>query len=339
MNDGPGQFERQSQGQPKVELHLHMEGAAPPAFIRGLAREKHVDLTGLFDDAGQYRYNGFSGFLRAYQAASSVLQTPQDFARLTTAVLEESAANGVIYTEIFLCPDFCGGGDLAAWREHLHAIREAAAQAEARDGIIMRGIATVIRHLGPEQSRRTAFAAAETAGDFLVGLGLSGDETQAHPRDFAYAFDLGREAGLRLTAHAGELCGPQSIRDALGHLRPERIGHGVRAIEDLALVDELAEAGTVLECCPGSNVALGLYPSFRKHPIAELDRRGVSVTVSTDDPPWFKTSLRREYDMLSGAFDWDEGQFRRLNGIAARAAFCDEATKAAILKRLEPADA
>ena len=111
---------------PKVELHLHIEGAAPPAFIRGLAAEKHVDLSGIFDERGAYKFRDFWEFLKVYEAATSVLQTPEDFARLTTAVLEESAAHGVIYCESFLSPDFCGGRDLSAWKEYLAAIREAA---------------------------------------------------------------------------------------------------------------------------------------------------------------------------------------------------------------------
>jgi adenosine deaminase len=320
---------------PKVELHLHLEGAAPPAFIRGLAREKKIDISGIFAEDGSYAYRDFWHFLKVYDAATSVLTSPEDYRRLTLAVLEESAASGVIYSETFLSPDFCGGRDPGAWREYLAAIREAAEEAERKMGITLRAIVTAVRHIGPAAARETALCAAETAGDFLTGFGLAGDEKMHRPKDFAWAFDAAREAGLRLTAHAGEWGGPESIRDALADLRPERIGHGVRAIEDLALVDRLAEDGVVLEVCPGSNIALGLYPGWRQHPIAELDRRGVKVTISTDDPPFFHTTMAREHDRLADAFDWDEGQFRRIHTLAARAAFCDETTRDRILKRLE----
>ena len=320
---------------PKVELHLHLEGAAPPAFIRGLAREKHIDLSGIFNAAGQYAYDGFVDFLRVYEAACTVLRTPRDFHRLTRAVLEQSAADGVIYTEAFLSPDFCGGGDVEAWRDYLAAIAEAAGQAKRDSGIEMRAIVTCIRHFGPDQARRTALCAAETAGDFLTGFGIAGNENAGHPRDFAWAFDCAREAGLRLTAHAGEWAGPQSVRDTLDALRVERIGHGVRAIEDPALVDTLAERGVVLEVCPGSNVALGLYPSFRAHPVARLRERGVKVTLSTDDPPFFHTSNVREYEALARAFDWTEADFRAINRDAAAAAFCDEGTRKTLIERLE----
>lgn len=320
---------------PKVELHLHLEGAAPPAFIRGLAAEKHVDLSGLFDADGNYRFDGFAGFLRAYEAAASVLAGPEDYARLTRAVLEESAAQGVIYTEVFLSPDFCGGADLAAWREHLAAIEEAAAA--CAPAIEMRGIVTCIRHLGPEHARAVARCAAETAGRFVTGFGMAGDERRGRPGDFAWSFDCAREAGLGLTAHAGEWDGPASVRAALRELRVARIGHGVRAIEDPALVGELAERGIVLEVCPGSNVALGLFPDIRRHPIARLRAAGVKVTVSTDDPPFFRTGMTQEYDALARAFGWEEADFRALGAVAARAAFCDEATRDRILKILEPA--
>jgi adenosine deaminase len=129
------------------------------------------------------------------------------------------------------------------------------------------------------------------------------------------------------------------VRAALADLGPERIGHGVRAIEDLSLVDELAERGTVLEVCPGSNIALGLYRDCRAHPIADLDRRGVRVTVSTDDPPFFRTTMAREYERLAEALDWDRGQFLRLARTSLDAAFCDADTKARVAKVLEDAHA
>ncbi len=320
---------------PKIELHLHLEGAAPPAFIRGLAREKHMDISGIFNEEGGYRFSDFWDFLKVYEAATSTLKTPRDYARLTRAVLEESAASGVIYGETFLSPDFCGGSDVVAWRDYLAAIAETAAEAERDLGIALRGIVTCIRHFGPEKARASARCAAETSGGFLTGFGIAGDEKIGKPQDFAWSFDCAREAGLGLTAHAGEWGGPDSIRDALT-LGVSRIGHGVRAIEDLALVDELAERGTVLECCPGSNIALGLYPGWRAHPIAELDRRGARVTISTDDPPFFHTTMAREYDRLHDAFDWDEGQFARLNCTALDAAFCDADTRGRIAKKLEP---
>lgn len=328
-----------SMEKPKIELHLHLEGAAPPAFIRGLAKEKHMDLSGIFDARGGYAYRDFWDFLKVYEAASETLKSPEDYHRLTLAVLEESAASGVIYSETFLSPDFCGGRDVGAWREYLHAIREAADIAEKSSGIILRGIVTAIRHFGPEKARETAICAAETAGDWIVGFGLAGDEKIAKPKDFRWPFEAAREAGLRLTCHAGEWGGPESVRDAITDLNVARIGHGVRAIEDMALVDEIAEKGIVLEVCPGSNIALGLYPDWRAHPIGQLYDRGVKVTISTDDPPFFHTTMIREYDRLAEAFDWDEGVFDTIARTSIDAAFCDTKTRERTLKRLESIDA
>jgi adenosine deaminase len=320
---------------PKIELHLHIEGAAPPALIRAIAAEKRVDLAGLFDASGAYAFSGFADFLRVYEAATSVLTTPEDYARLTRTVCETLAEHGVIYAETFLSPDFCGGGDVVAWREYLGAIREAAEGVQGQGGPILKGIVTCIRHFGPERARAPAICAAETAGDFLTGFGMAGAETVLEPRDFRWAFDCAREAGLRLTAHAGEWRGPESVAATLDDLGVERIGHGVRAIEDPRLVERLAEKEITLEICPGSNLALGLYPDLRAHPIERLRAAGVPVTVSTDDPPFFHTTMTAEYAALHEAFGWEADDFRDLGRNAARAAFCDPATRDALLRRLD----
>ena len=264
-----------------------------------------------------------------------MLQSPEDFHRLTLAVLAECAANDVIYVESFLSPEFCGGGDLSAWREYLQAIREAAAQAEALHGILMRGIPTCICHLGPERAKLTARCAAETADDWIVGFGMGGDEMQGRQDDFAYSFDMAHEAGLHLTSHAGEWGGAASVWQAIDGLRVVRIGHGVQAIEDPALVKELVAREIVLEVCPGSNVTLGVTKTLATHPIRALREAGVKVTVSTDDPPFFSTTMRQEYQSLAEAYDWTADDFRDLNATAAAAAFCDEGTRGRVLEKLE----
>ena len=322
---------------PKVELHLHLEGAAPPGLIAGLAVEKKEDLSGVFDEQGHYAFKGFDHFLKVYEAATSVLRSPEDYARLMRSVLEQSAEQGVIYTEMFLSPDFCGGGDVKAWWEYLAAMALVAEEAEEELGITARGVVTCIRHFGPEKAREAARCAAETAGAFVTGFGMAGAETVGQPGDYAWSFDCAREAGLRLTCHAGEWGGAKMVRDTLDQLEGiERIGHGVGAWEDRALVERLAEDGITLEVCPGSNIALGVYPAWKDHPIQKLREAGVPVTVSTDDPPFFHTTMTREYEKLEETFGWGEEDFRAVNVAAARAAFCDEATREGILKRLEP---
>ncbi|WP_298431147.1 adenosine deaminase [uncultured Jannaschia sp.] len=317
---------------PKIELHLHLEGAAPPAFIRGLAREKDIDLSGIFRTDGSYDTGDFKRFLDVYEAAASVLTTPEDYARLTVAVLEDLSARGVIYAEVFTAPQIAAKNDLPLWRDHVAAMTEAA---DTVPGIELRQIATCVRHFGPEGARGAARCAAETTGGQVTGFGMGGDERVLSPEDFTWAFDCAREAGLGLTSHAGEFGGPESVRDTLDHLKVARIGHGVRAIEDLALVDRLAEDGIVLEVNPGSNVALGVYAKIDAHPIERLRNRGVKVTVSTDDPPFFHTDMDAEYEALHRAFGWDDDIFRQINRTAAEAAFCDADTRTTLLKALE----
>jgi adenosine deaminase len=203
---------------------------------------------------------------------------------------------------------------------------EEIARAYALSGVDSRAVLTCIRHLGPDRAKRTALCAAETGGGWVAGMGLAGAEDVGEARDYAWSFDCAREAQLGLTAHAGEWCGPDSIRGAL-ELGVTRIGHGIRAIEDPALVRYLADKGILLEVCPGANVALGVVPNLAAHPIARLADAGVRVAVSTDDPPFFDTSLNREYQQLADSFGWSDPEFRQMNLWAAEAAFCDEDTR------------
>jgi adenosine deaminase len=312
--------------EPKVELHLHLEGAAPPALTRALAARKGLALG---DDP--YAWGDFSGFLGAYDRVSSVYRTAQDERALAEAVLRECAAHGVIYAEITISPDHAGRH---RWAEHLAAIGEGADAAEAATGIVARFIVTCVRRSGPEGAEAVARLALATPDARVVGFGMAGDERLHAPADFARAFAIAREGGLRLTAHAGEFAGPESVRGALDHLRVERVGHGVRAAEDPELVRRLAAEGVTLEVCPGSNVALGVVPSLAAHPIAALDAAGVPVTVSTDDPPFFGTDMTVEYAGLAETFGWGRDKLRALSRTALSAAFCDDATRARLAARL-----
>ena len=320
---------------PKTELHLHIEGAAPPDFIRMLAAEKNVDLSKIFKDDGSYVWNDFAEFLKTYEAACSVLQTPDDFRRLTEAVLDVSAAHGVVYTEMFLSPDFCGGGDLEAWKEYLAAMTEGAANGKAKHGIETRFIATCIRHFGPDKAEQTAEIVAKTAGGLLTGFGKGGEERHLSADHFAHAFKIAGEAGLGLTSHAGEILGADSVRETLDAFDVTRIGHGVRAIEDPQLVERLAEEQIVLEVCPGSNIELNVFPTWADHPIAKLRDAGVPVTVSTDDPPYFHTDMTREYRKLHETFGWGLEDFNATNRTAMNAAFCDDETRQRLMAKFE----
>lgn len=325
------------QAMPKVELHTHLEGCAPPAFIKQLAHEKKLDLSGIFTTDGGYAFRDFDHFLQVYEAACTTLQSPEDFRRLTLAVLEETAAHGVVYMETFVSPDFCGGGDLAAWKDYLAAMQDAAREAEDSFGITLRGIVTGIRHFGPEACKPAAKCAVETFGDFITGYGMAGGEMAGRPGDYAYSFDMAREAGMPLTCHAGEWGGAPMVAETIRDLKVARIGHGIGAIDDNALIDEILEKDIVLEVCPGSNVVLKAVSGWDAHPIARLREAGVKVTVSTDDPPFFHTTMTAEYEMLHQTFGWDVDDFKAMNETALAAAFCDDNTRARVAKRLEPA--
>lgn len=323
------------QTMPKVELHTHLEGCAPPAFIRRLAQEKSLDISGIFNPDGTYAYRDFDHFLQVYEAACTTLQGPEDFYRLVKAVLEESAAHGVVYQETFVSPDFCGGGDLGAWRDYLAAMQTAATEAERDHNITLKGIITCIRHFGPDAAKPAATCAVETFGDFITGFGMAGGEMVGRPKDYAYAFDMAREAGMPLTCHAGEWGGADMVADTIRDLDVARIGHGVNAIHDANLVAEIADKGITLEVCPGSNVFLKATGGWADHPIKALRDAGVKVTVSTDDPPFFATTMTEEFDMLAKTFGWGDADFAALNDTALAAAFCDADTRARIAKRLE----
>jgi adenosine deaminase len=325
------------QAMPKIELHTHLEGCAPPAFIKGLAAEKKIDISGIFTPEGGYAFRDFDHFLQIYEAACTTLQSPEDFRRLTMAVLEETAAHGVVYMETFVSPDFCGGGDLAAWRDYVAAMEDAADEAEAKLGITLKGIVTGIRHFGPDACKPAAKCAAETFGKFITGYGMAGGEMAGRPGDYAYSFDMAREAGMPLTCHAGEWGGASMVKETIRDLRVSRIGHGIGAIDAPAVIEEIVEKEIVLEVCPGSNVVLKAVNGWAAHPIVKLRDAGVKVTVSTDDPPFFHTTMTAEYQMLDKTFGWGDEDFKAINETALAAAFCDDDTRARVAKRLEPA--
>lgn len=317
--------------EPKAELHVHVEGTASLALALATARKHGIDLGDLIG-ADRYRWDGFSGFLQAYDRVAALFRDEDDYRRLAFEYLASIAADGAIYAEFFVSPDHAASAGLSP-EAYLAGLAEGIRQAEAEHGIVARLVVVGVRHLGPEAVEATARFAAGLAHPLVTGFGLAGDERRHRPRDFATAFDVARAAGLRLTAHAGEFAGPEAIAETLDQLRVSRIGHGVRAIEDEALVARLAAEGVTLEVCPGSNLALGVFGSAEAHPLRALHDAGVRVTVSSDDPPFFGTSLDAEY-----AFARDAGftapERLALTRNAVEAAFVDEETRGTLLQRL-----
>ena len=195
-------------------------------------------------------------------------------------------------------------------------------------------IVTGVRHFGVDSVEKAARFAARCGHRLVTGFGMGGEERFGDLEDYVRAFEIAREAGLGITVHAGELAGWESVEAALDHLRPSRIGHGVRAIENEDLVRRIAGEGVVLECCPGSNIALGIFDGFEDHPFPKFLAAGCKATLSSDDPPYFHTTLQREYDIAARHFGMTEEALAGVTRTAIEAAFVDRKTKAALLARL-----
>ena len=316
----------------KAELHCHIEGAASPALVRAQARKHNADVSG-FLSGDRYVWSDFTEFLVAYDGAASLFREPEDYALLAQTYLEGISAENAIYAEIFVSPDHAVAAGLSP-SAYFDGLAQGIAAAKASTGIECRMIIVGIRHFGAEKVEAAARLAATRPHPLVTGFGMAGEERFGKVADYARAFDIARDAGLGITIHAGELAGPESVRDALDHVRPARIGHGARASEDEALVRRIADSGVVLEVCPGSNLALKLYSDISRHPFDRLRRAGVRVTLSSDDPPHFGSSIGREYQMVAQAWNYDAAELTAITRTSIDAAFVDEPTRAILLGQL-----
>lgn len=316
----------------KVELHCHLEGAAPPELTLAQARKYNIEITPYLRD-GAYVWHDFASFLVCYDKVSEVYRTEDDYALLTYTYLRELSEVDTIYSELIVSPDHGERIGLGA-DAYINGVCEGIRRAKADTGIEARLIVTGERHFGAESVIRAAEYAAKARNPLITGFNLAGEERTGRVADYARAFDIAREAGLGLTIHAGEVCGAFSVEDALNIVQPSRIGHGVRAIENPDLVKRLADLGTVLEVCPGSNIALNVYPDYASHPLPALKAAGVRVTISSDDPPFFRTSLTHEYELAASAFGFSGDEIEYFTWTGVEAAFVDEDTRRALLARL-----
>ncbi len=317
----------------KAELHCHIEGAAAPELVLRQARKYARDASPYIRD-GAFVWDDFTSFLAAYDFSADLFRTEEDYAQLAEHYLTSLARDGAIYSEIFTSPDHAGKAGLSP-KAYTDALGEGILRARAKTGIEGRMIVTGVRHAGVEEIERAARFAARCGHPLVTGFGVAGDERVGDVEDYVRAFEIAREAGLGITIHAGELMGWESVAAALDHIRPARIGHGVRAIENPDLVRRIAAEGVVLECCPGSNLALGVFPDFAGHPFPALKAAGCKVTLNSDDPPYFRTSLKREYDIAADHFAMNEKALAAITRTAIEAAFVDRKTRAALLTRLD----
>ncbi|WP_310618681.1 adenosine deaminase [Flexibacterium corallicola] len=331
-------MEMQSTVVPRAELHCHIEGAAPPPLVRKLAKRYNEDLGDLFNSAGEYDWHDFTSFMKAYDVAANLFRRPGDYAELAETYFRSIAEDGAIYGEVFISPDHAAAAGIS-YHAYVEGIAAGIERAKAETGIEGRMIAIGVRHFGAKAVEEAAKLVAANPHPLVTGFGLAGDERYGHPSNYAKAYQIAAEAGLGLTAHAGELVGPESVRDALDYLKITRVGHGVRAIEDEGLVQRLVEENITLEVCPGSNISLSVYEKLRFHPVNLLRQAGVKVTLSSDDPPFFHTTLAQEYSEVSRVFGWDRTVQKQITKNAIEAAFCDADTKERLLQKLEKATA
>ncbi|WP_159587018.1 adenosine deaminase [Chelativorans xinjiangense] len=321
----------------KAELHCHIEGAALPALVESQAEKYGADVSAFIHD-GAYHWHDFSSFLAAYDAAANLFRSEEDYAALAETYLTGLASEGAVYSEFFTSPDHAERAGLSP-QAYTEGLGEGIARAKAKTGIEGRIIVTGVRHFGPAAVEKAARFAATCGHPLVTGFGMAGDERSGHPRDFVRAFDIAREAGLGISVHAGEFGGADSVEAALDHFAPARIGHGVRAVEKPDLVRRIAEEGVVLEVCPVSNVVLGVFPDFAHHPFPQLYAAGCRLSLNSDDPPHFHTSIGREYAVASAHFGLDETALTAVTRTALEAAFVDEETRRALLLRLAEAEA
>ena len=318
----------------KAELHVHLEGTAPPELIARIAARNGVVLPdGMLAADGRFHYTDFLHFLETYDRAASVIRTAADYRDITYEYLSGVAAGGGIYVELTASPDHAalvGLGD----EEHYAGIAAGIDDARRDHGIEARILVSAVRNFGVDRAIRAARQAAARPHPYVVGFALAGDE-RVPPGDFAAAFAIAAAAGLGCTIHAGEWQGPESIRDAM-RLPVTRLDHGVRAIEDPLLVHEIAERGITLNTCPTSNVVLGVYRSFEEHPLPVLRAAGVRVTLGSDDPPYFGATLAGEYALCAEHFGWSEQALREVTITAIEAAFCEQPLREALLARVGP---
>lgn len=317
----------------QAELHVHLEGTASPELVRRIAARNRVPLPeGLFRDDGAFAWEDFAGFLRAYDAAASVIRTARDFRDIAFEYLVGCAREGAVYVELIASAEHAAASRVSD-AEHVAALAGAIDDARARTGIEARIVMSCVRDLGAEAAVEVARRTVAHPHPYVTGFNMGGDEAAFPTEEFAEAYAVAAEGGLGLSCHAGEWAGPESVRGALA-LGVTRLSHGVRAAEDPALVGELADRGIVLECCPTSNVVLGVYPGYAEHPLPALRDAGVPVTLGSDDPPYFGATLAGEYRVARDAFGLDDDALREITRTALRAAFVQEEVRAPLLARV-----
>ena len=306
---------------PKAELHVHLEGSIRPRTLLQLAKRHRVSLPADTIEGLRewFRFRDFEHFVEIYLTCSQSLRDPEDFQLVAREFLAEQAAQNIRYSEVHFTVathirNGANGAEVAA------ALSETLQEEEQRLGVTARWIPDIVRDVTWEWADRTLEWALDGRGQGVVALGLSGFEASSD-EPFREHFHVARQEGLHRVAHAGEHEGPESVRSALEICQPERIGHGIRSVEDVELMDELVERQIPLEICPTSNVRLGAVADLESHPIERIRSAGVPVTLNSDDPPLFETTLTEEFRRVSETFGLGAQDLAALSWAALQHAF------------------
>jgi len=323
---------------PKVELHLHLEGAVRPETLLELSQNKSglrrkVDEWIAARRAECFRYTNFREFLVAFGIISLLIETPRDYSLITTRLIEWLAEQNVQYAEVI----FAAG--VVLWKKQaveavFEAVATAAEDAEARTGVQVRWIFDATRQFGVDHVRQVMRRAARYRSQGVVGFGIGGDEVVGPAKLFSDIFREARDLGLHCVAHAGEACGPESIRDAVESLGAERIGHGLTATRDVGVMALLRDRRIPVEVCPSSNVATGLIARFEDHPMPRFLEAGLVVTLNSDDPAMFGTSLQEEFMHAARSFELSRETLTGLCRNAMHASFLSEDEKLKLAAQL-----
>ncbi|KQV74701.1 adenosine deaminase [Aeromicrobium sp. Root344] len=324
-------------GLPKAELHVHHVGSASMRTVAELA-ERHAGTTKVPTDpealAEFFTFTDFAHFIEVYLSVVDLLRTPEDLWTLTYDVARDLAAQNVRYVELTCTPYTSIEVGISA-EAYCEALEDARRRAEADFDLTMRWCFDIPGESGLPSAEVTLDTALRLQPAGLVSFGLGGPEIGVTREQFGPYFQQAIAAGLHSVPHAGESTGPETIWDSINHLGAERIGHGIAAAQDPALMAHLAEHGITLEVCPTSNVCTRSVPSMAEHPLPALVAAGVPVTINSDDPPMFSTTLNHEYEVAAELLGLDNSGIADLARASVRASFADDVTKAAILTEID----
>jgi aminodeoxyfutalosine deaminase len=318
----------------KAELHLHLEGSVTPQTLVEL-RLRHGKDSSIAEAEALYQYEDFSGFLMAFKALAEELRTPEDYEFITYRLMEQLKAENVLHAEVYVSVGVC------LWRKlDFDAIFEGLERGRRRGekdfGTSLLWIFDAVRHFGPGAAQDVFELAAKYRDRNVVGIGIGGDEQKAPPELFREQYKYAAGEGLRLTAHAGESAGPESIWGAL-NLGAERIGHGLTAGGDPELIEELAQRQIPVEICLTSNLRTACCGKISEHPVRRYFDHGLMLTLNTDDPAMFGTTLTHEYELAQTEFGFSDDHMRELARNSFEASFLPAEKKVVFLNLLDAA--